>query len=55
MLLLSIAGAKNAPVEGSDLSLILRSLGLDPKEFLEDNEFHLLEAEHPALCADRID
>ena len=38
-----------------DLVLNLRSLGLKPEEFLNDEEFHLLEATHPALCADRID
>ena len=37
------------------LVLNLRSLGLEPEEFLEDDKFHLLEADHPALCADRID
>ena len=38
-----------------DLVLNLRDLRLKPEEFLTEEEFHLLEATHPALCADRID
>lgn len=38
-----------------DLSIILHSLGLNPKEFLDDDKFYILEAELPILCADRID
>ena len=38
-----------------DLSRILYSLELNPKEFLDDDKFYLLEAKLPALCADRID
>lgn len=38
-----------------ELGKILRSLGLEPEEFVEDNRFSLLETELPALCADRID
>ena len=38
-----------------DLFKVLRSLELEPKDFVEDKHFTLLEAEHPFLCADRID
>ena len=38
-----------------ELSGALHSLGLKPNDFLEDKHFSLLEAEHPFLCADRID
>ena len=38
-----------------NLSKVLHSLELKPKNFLEDKYFTLLEAEHPFLCADRID
>lgn len=38
-----------------DLSRILHSFELNPKEFLDDEKFQLLEAKLPTLCADRID
>ena len=38
-----------------DLSRILHSLELNPKEFFNDDKFSLLEARLPLLCADRID
>ena len=38
-----------------DLLKVLHSLELEPKDFVEDKHFTLLEAEHPFLCADRID
>ena len=38
-----------------ELSATLLSIEFEPKDFLEDEHFQILEAEHPALCADRID
>ena len=38
-----------------ELSANLLSIGFEPKDFLKDEHFKILETEHPALCADRID
>ena len=38
-----------------ELSATLLSIGFKSEDFLEDEHFQILEAEHPALCADRID
>ena len=38
-----------------ELSATLLGIGFEPKDFQKDESFHILEAEHPALCADRID
>ncbi len=48
-------GKKHDYIAASDLPARLAHYGYDWCEFLDDNEFPLLEQPSPALCADRLD
>lgn len=42
-------------IAGSDIPAILNRHGMDWREFLDEEQFLLLEQASPALCADRLD